>query len=444
MKKHIQFVILLAQAFISRHIKQIGIGSLVGFLFTLLLFQVYPIYRDTLGQKTQRVGIVGRFTETTLPLAIRNEISLGLTALLPSGEATPSLSTAWQVDEKGTAYTFHLLDDIHFHDGTLFTAKDVKYKLREVTFTAENDTTLKVGLKEAYAPLPIVFSQPIIKPNLVGLGLFRVSNVEYSDDIVIKLTLVNQKTGKVTQYKFYPTSEEAVLAYKLGEVDTLDGLSNSETLKGWKKSNISSNTQYDRFVGIFFNLKNPLFKEKEIRQALTYAIPKIDDFEKAYSPISPVSWAYSSKIRLYKYDPDIATKILEKSPLASESSSVTLSVFASQLSLAQFIADSWNKLGLHIKVKVENSIPTSYDLLLLTLPIPPDPDQYQYWQSTQDATNIAHYSNLKIDQLLEEGRKTADKEKRKKIYADFQRYLVDDNPVIFLYYPKVYTIQRQK
>jgi len=79
----------------------------------------------------------------------------------------------------------------------------------------------------------------------------------------------------------------------------------------------------------------------------------------------------------------------------------------------------------------------------LTFQVPSDPDQYQFWQSTQEDTNITHYTNLKIDKLLEDGRKTLDKDTRKKIYADFQRYLVDDSPVIFLYFPKAYTVERK-
>jgi len=81
--------------------------------------------------------------------------------------------------------------------------------------------------------------------------------------------------------------------------------------------------------------------------------------------------------------------------------------------------------------------------MLRSLTVPADPDQYVYWQSTQENTNISNYSSPKIDKLLEDGRKTLDTDARKKIYADFQFYLVDDAPAIFLYYPKVVTIRRK-
>ena len=73
--------------------------------------------------------------------------------------------------------------------------------------------------------------------------------------------------------------------------------------------------------------------------------------------------------------------------------------------------------------------------------IPADPDQYTLWHSTQ-STNITGYNSPKIDKLLEDGRKISDKEERKAIYLDFQRFLVEDTPAAFLFHPTVYTIIR--
>ncbi len=192
-----------------------------------------------------------------------------------------------------------------------------------------------------------------------------------------------------------------------------------------------------------YSLKNSFFKEKEVRQALNYAIVPFEGLEKVYSPISPLSWAYTKKIRLYKYDPDAAKKILGKSQIGSSSSEITISTYASLLDSAQKISDAWKSVGVNSKIKVESATPSDYEVMVMTFTIPPDPDQYQFWQSTQEGTNFTHFSNLKVDKLLEDGRKTLDKEKREKIYADFQRYLVDDSPAIFLYHPKVYIVERK-
>lgn len=444
MGKTFQFATLFIRTFIDRHKKNIAFGFVVGFFIALFLLQIYPIYIKYIGKKHKKIGVVGRFTEGNLPLSIKNQISFGLTTLTPSGEATASLATSWDIDQGGTKYIFHLHKDVYWHDGKKFTADDVDYKLRDVSIDPINKYMLQVLLKEPFSPLPTLLSRPIIKPGLVGLGVYKVSKLIYSGETMSVLTLVPLSPGlsNIT-YKFYPNLDEAILAFKQGEVDTLQNILFLADLSKWKNVNISEITLYDRLIGLFFNLKNKNFKEKEIRQAFAYAIPPFENMEKAYTPISPLSWAYSQNIRLYKYDPETAKKIFSKSPLSSSSSQLTITTYASLLQTAQKIADALGKIGINTKVKVENTIPSDYEVLLFSQVIPPDPDQYQYWQSTQENTNITHYSNLKIDKLLEDGRKTQDREKRKEIYADFQRYLVDDAPVVFLYHPKVYTVERK-
>ena len=444
MAKQLQFVVLFLQTFIDRHKKYFPWSILIGFFLTLLIMQIYPLYISMVGKKHDKIGVVGRFDERNLPLFIQNQISLGLTMLASDGEATASLAKSWEVDEKGTTYTFHLLPDINWHDGKKFTARDINYRMQGVTFEPVNETTLKVTLKEVFAPLPVFMSRPISKPNLNGLGIYKVIRLLKNGETISEMTLKPQDTKYPTlTYKFYPNLDDALLAFKMGEINILKEINNLRDIKTWKNVNIKEITRFDRFTGIFFNLNNVLFKEKEVRQALAYALPKIDDYEKAYSPISPLSWAYSKKIRLYNTDLETATKMLSKSPLASASAEIVLSTYANLVQEAQTVADNWKKAGLNVKVKVENTIPADYQIFLLTQMIPPDPDQYSYWQSTQEGINITSYSNPKIDKLLEDGRKTLDKEARIKIYADFQRYLVDDSPVIFLYFPKVYQVERK-
>ncbi len=43
------------------------------------------------------------------------------------GSLVPGLATEWEANEDGTQWTFHLRDDVNFHDGTLFTANDVPH-----------------------------------------------------------------------------------------------------------------------------------------------------------------------------------------------------------------------------------------------------------------------------------------------------------------------------
>jgi peptide/nickel transport system substrate-binding protein len=66
------------------------------------------------------------------------------------------------------------------------------------------------------------------------------------------------------------------------------------------------------------------------------------------------------------------------------------------------------------------------------------------WHSSQiQINNISKNKNVRIDKLLEDGRKTNDLEERKKIYADFQKYLLEDPPAAFLYFPYEFTVARK-
>lgn len=416
----------------------------MGFFATLFFLQAYPLYNRLSGVKPKKIGLVGRFTESTLPLSIQNQLSLGLTSLLPNSEVKPAISQKWEIDQSERIYTFYLRSDIYWHGRIKFTSRDINYKIKDARIETPNETTYKIILKEPFAPLLTVLSLPLIRPNLIGLGIYKLAKIQYTGDFISEIGLKAQITDFPSlTYKFYTTTEDAILGFKLGEVDLLQNITDLGDLATWKKVNTTESNLYDSFVGVFFNLKDPLFKEKEVRQALTYAIPGVEKYSKAYTPISPLSWAYSPKVRLYRYDPETASKILAKTPISSSSAEITITTFPSFVKLAQSIVDAWSKVGVHTKVKVVNSLPANYQILLLSQSIPPDPDQYQYWQSTQGVTNLTHYDNKKIDKLLEDGRKTSDKEKRIKIYADFQRYLVDEAPVIFLYHPKVYTVERK-
>jgi peptide/nickel transport system substrate-binding protein len=109
--------------------------------------------------------------------------------------------------------------------------------------------------------------------------------------------------------------------------------------------------------------------------------------------------------------------------------------------LANQIQDAWAKIGLKTKIIVVDGFPSDFQVFLGEFNVSKDPDQYTLWHSSQP-NNITHYVNLRIDKLLEDGRQTVDTNERQKIYADFQKYLLDDPPATFLYFPYEFDIKR--
>lgn len=444
MRNFFVYLTLFIQTFLKRHKKQVLFSILTGFLSTLLILQLFPVITNFLTRKHLKTGVVGNYSYNNLPPFIQQKISIGLTSLTQDGTATPSAAQNWTV-VNNLIYTFHLKPNLKWHDGKQLTTDDINFKIKGAEIRNLDNYTLQIELKEPYAPLPVLLSRPLIRDNHLGLGLYKVNSVnfDYKENRIREITLhpMNDRESSET-YKFYHNRSEAILALKMGEIDILSDMEDIGELSNWHNLRIKDMDRYDKVITIFYNLKDARFKEKEVRQALAYAIPPFEGMKKAISPISPLSWAYSQKLRLYRYDTETAGKILSKSQLVQEKSELTLSVPSNLLNKAQIISDAWKNLGIKTKIKVEDTIPDKFQVTLRILPIPPDPDQYNFWQSTQEETNITGYSNAKIDKLLEDGRKTFAVNERKKIYADFQFYLVDDAPAIFLYYPKVYTVER--
>jgi peptide/nickel transport system substrate-binding protein len=55
-----------------------------------------------------------------------------LVVLLPGHQFGPWLAKTWEISDDGRSYTFHLRDDVKFHDGTRFDAAAVKYNLDRI------------------------------------------------------------------------------------------------------------------------------------------------------------------------------------------------------------------------------------------------------------------------------------------------------------------------
>lgn len=419
------------------------LGFAGGFLILALGIRLTPLV-SSFFPTTEVIGLVGNYSPTTLPLAIQNLLSRGLTRINQKGEALPSLTTSWEVKEGGKVYVFRLREDIIWHDGQKFTASDVNYNLKDVQIRPLDEFTLEMELKEPFSPLPVLLSQPLFKKGLVGTGPYQVNQLKLNVDRVelISLTPVEEKSLPELIFKFYPTESAAVTAFKLGEIDVLRNLTDSYNFSSWPKVKIKKTIKDNQLILIFYNLDASILQEKSVRQALNFALPELKQ-EKALGPISFSSWAFSEEVKTYPSDPKRAKKMIEEAGLATQSAQLKLSTFPSFLSLAQKIANAWEKLGIKVSVQVENTIPSDFEALLTIQEIPPDPDQYPLWHSTQQRTNLSRLKNPKIDKLLEDGRKTYRQEDRKPIYVDFQKYLTDEAPAAFLYYPTVYTISRR-
>lgn len=429
----------------QKYTRSLLLGFFLGFLIAISYWRLSPIVKKTWFTPVDRIGIVGDFGSENLPLSIQKQISMGLTTLSDAGLPLPGIAKSWEATDSGRRFVFTLRNDLKWHNGKPVTAFDIKYNIKNVTFSVVNEFTIEARLENPYSPFPVIVSKPVFLEGLIGNGPYKVTSIKLKGNSIQSMYLIpisDDEDLRPKEYRFYRTETQATTAFKLGEVDILQDISNPKELAAWGENKIFETVRYDRIVAVFFNMKDHLMSEKGLRQALAYAMPILPQ-EEADSPISVKSWAYSGNIKTYGRDIHQAKKLLENSKVATDSPHITLTTFDSYLEDAQAVANSWSEIGIKTEIKVEKSVPDAFQALLSAVDLPPDPDQYLLWHSTQSNTNVTGYANVRIDKLLEDGRQEFNPEVRKKIYADFARILVDDAPALFMYYPKTYTVYRR-
>lgn len=414
------------------------IFGILGFFFVRLLIPF--ILRPSI----LRVGLTGRYHTDNIPLFILEEISDGLTKIDDNKNVIPSLAKAWETPDKGKTWFFYINDNINWHDETLVDVNSINYEFSDAEIEKLDSGTIIFKLHNIFSPFPSVVAKPTFKKGLLGTGSWRVNNIQLSGEFVREIEIVNNNKQKKL-YKFYPTIERTKLAYKLGEIDQILAVLDPVPFDKWKTATITPKINKNQVVTLFFNTQDKFLSEKNLRQALIYAVDKDRFGERAISPISPDSWAYNPQVKKYTFDKERAKELIQDLPEQSKKDlKINLITTNALLPTAEMIANDWKEAGVEVHIQITSIIPTEFQAFLTIYDIPQDPDQYSIWHSTEvGSANISKYTSARIDKLLEDGRTSLDTETRKNLYIDFQRFLLEDVPAAFLYHPTYYTIGRR-
>ena len=451
MYRKLRLGVWFLHTFLKRYFLVLSGGIVLG----VAVFGLVPLLTRSLSiiRPTQNIGLVGRHTLTTLPKVVESKLSIGLTTVDSSGVISPGLADSWEISEDGKSYTFSINPSFTWHDRASIKSEDIGYNFKDAAVEYSDSTHLTIRLSDPFSPLPAVVSAPVLKKTksptkLIGVGSYQVTRFRRNGQILESITLTPADTTSSRpkiNYLFYPTQAQAITAFKLGIVDQLEDITDPGELATWPTAVLDKRPQSDRYVAVFFNLTDPLFagsSGEDLRLALSYATDKsrFDSALRAISPIAATSWAFNPEVKKYDHDLTRAQELLKRTEKLPEN--ITLSVVQAYLEVGEEIKKDWEELGLKVNLQISPDIPETFQALIVAQSIPVDPDQYHLWHSTQ-GTNLTHLNNPRIDKLLEDGRKTLDLKDRKKIYADFQRYLLEEAPAIFLFHPETYTITRK-
>jgi len=406
----------------------------------LSIFSANQIWTKISRSNLVAIGYVGAYTIENIPTEVLNLATQPLISVDENGHPAPSLASHWTVSEDGKTYVVFLKDNLLWHDLSPVDAKDISIAITNVQIRALNSKAIEFKLPNPIISFPLALNKPVFKAkSFYGTGQFRIVDINLKADIVKKISLVpKDKNLPRIDIKFYQTEDQALNALKIGEIKRAE-ITNAQLFEKWPNLDVKKIVDQSKVITIFYNTSDPLLSSKDLRQALSYSINKTDfDGIEAASPISSASWAYNNGVKRYEYNTGKTKSLLSKEKIAS--SKLTLSTSPDLETLAGKIKKDWEAIGIETIIKIEKGVPADFQAFLAVNQLNPDPDQYALWHSTQTKTNLTHYKNVKIDKLLEDARSTTDEQKRKELYADFQRFLVEDAPATFLYYPYKYKI----
>ncbi|MBP9700181.1 hypothetical protein KBD71_02770 [Candidatus Woesebacteria bacterium] len=473
------------EGFLKKYGVVLGVSTVLGIiLFVILpnLLSSIPLFKPT-----SYIGRVGAFPLSRLPRDIQDKVSMGLTRATDDGQFVPALASSFHIEEDGKAYRFTIRPNVFWQDGTETTPADVSYVFADIDIArSQNDIVYRIRPpKDDQTPaqpfLPSSFlslvSQPLFKQQqtkrffffekntIYGLGDYHITSFKYAGPSLREITLESERERLV--YRFYQTEHDAIVAFKHGNVERLELIQNIEDLKDWQTVGKRIETHDDQYVALFFNLNysegdtGQPYNNRNLRQALNLSLQKPQGNDRILSPIHKRSWAYvgdETDVDRFEQDLTAAIETLSKAEL-QKPVAVELTTIPTYIAKAETIKKSWEELGAltqsncqktngkncdNFKISVQirlSNVPdlSNYQVLLVGQQIPVDPDQYTFWHSTQQ-TNFTHYKNARVDKLLEDARKSTNREERKLYYQEFQRILIKDSPAIFLEPIKTYTV----
>ena len=459
--------------YLTAYARKHGKIILITLLGAILIFSLtLPLILSRIAtKKTEYIALVGAYTLETLPDEIIKNLSFGLTKMEPDGTVSPALSERWSIEEEGKIYRFIIKNGLLWQDGKKFVPEDVNYELEDTQIIAtKNDVVFK--LPDKFVPFPTFVTKPLLRhettpwlfilrrKKVIGLGRFQLTSYKEQGKRLKEATIESPSEKRI--YRFYLTQADAVTAFKKGEVDVLKNFDSTYGLETWSNVILNENSDKNKYLALFFDLENPLFP-KNIRQSFSYALHKPTDKSRSLGPISPDSWVYLEANKTYDYDLERATE-RALSEIPGIPLEFTLNTVPSFADTAEQIKQELESFGTqaaeacqknakdktncdNLKIKISLQIQTFPDLnnfesLLISRDAPADPDQYSVWHSGQ-ADNFMNYKNTRIDSLLEKGRQVAEKEERKSIYQEFQQFLLEDAPAVFIEHPTTYEIRRK-
>jgi peptide/nickel transport system substrate-binding protein len=412
----------------------------------------------------------------------------------------PELARAWQVSPDGKRVTFQLQRGVKFHDGTDFTADVVKWNVERIldpqakspqrsqlepavaAVTVVDPATVAFELKKPFAPLLAALAERpgfIVSPAAVkqagadfgrrpvGTGPFRF--VEWVADSQMTLERFPDYWDKgkphldKVVFRIVPDPTVRLTMVRTGEVDITTDVDAKDVpaLQGDGNLRVSEMRPAARWTALQWHVDEPPFNNKALRQAIALGIDRaelktvlLQGFgEPARGPVVPGLWWFDANLKGFGHDVELARKKLAEAghPNGFRHKFVVENT-PQWIRQAELLQGQLRKINVTMDFEPVNTA-DAYALIVQRK------TNWTHTRWTQRAdpsgllsilfhskgfANSTGYSNPRVDELLDRAAAIYEPERRKPLYHEAERLIVDDVPYVFLNYTAEFAVMTRK
>ena len=412
-----------------------------------------------------------------------------------SFQFTPALAERWEQPNPLTL-VFHLRSGARFHDGRPLTARDVAWTIdsmmnpaspgavispKAASFAAVNSVeapdirTIVFHLKHADNFLLTNLSTGAIGivpegsgkdfwQHPVGTGPFRFVSQQIDQDVILERNPLSWSVvPKIDRARFSVVPDAITESLEL-EKGSGDVAVNSLPIDSLPVLAARPNLRLEETNGteiqyLGFNLRDPILNDVRVRQAIACAIDReliiktllLGHARPASSLLPESHWAWTGDVAHYEFDPARAKRLLDDAGLKAGANGFRFRLTMKTSNdegtrmLAAVLQQQLAAVGIALEIHsyefatfysdVTRGAFQIYSMRWVGIQ---QPDIFSFAYSTANfsprGVNRSHYSNARLDHLLDDAATSQDISLRHAEYVEAQQILARDLPAIDLWY----------
>lgn len=392
----------------------------------------------------------------------------------------PLLAKSWDISDDGLVYTFHLEEDVKFHNGEPFTAEDCKFSYDRAasggyadsatafidSTRAVDEHTFEVTLKYPYASALDCFASHFLRIvskkavedcgdsfsyNPIGAGTGPYKFISWTSGSDIQLEAFEEywrgaASIKKVDMRVITDQSTLSLAIETGEVDygQISG-ADLETFSSNDKITYSTNaTTIYNYVG--FNTEQAPFDNALVRQAIAYCCDKNDLALISYESMDAVTvtatpapaGSVPGTFEVYPKDIEKAKQLLAEAGYADGFSTTIYTPNATwRKNIATYLQSCMAEIGITVNIEVMEQAALLEDIRSGNCPMfimgfvglgaNADFFYYSNYRSGQNF-NYTRYNNPELDALLDAAHVSSDEAEVAKLYKQIAQIVYDEVP----------------